>query len=66
MLIPDGAEARRGFRMRYWLLKTLIGLQIALVVGIILFFSFYGQVLSRAALADKLKEEGYEKYAKLF
>jgi murein DD-endopeptidase MepM/ murein hydrolase activator NlpD len=57
MLIPDGAEARRGFRMRYWMLKTLVGLQIALIVGIILFFSFYGQVLSRAAMADKLKDE---------
>ena len=57
MLIPDGAAERRGFRMRFWMFKTLIGLQIALVVGIILFFAFYGQVLSRAALADNLQEE---------
>lgn len=57
MLIPDGTEARRGFRIRQWMLKSiLIGLA-ALMVGIVLFFSFYGGVLRRAAMADQLREE---------
>lgn len=57
MLIPDGTESRRGFRMRQWLFKTItIGLAVILV-GILLFFVFYGKVLTRAAMADKLAKE---------
>lgn len=57
MLIPDGAEQRTGFRIRQWLLKAIIGFLIFLIVGIILFFTFYGKVLTRAAMADKLEKE---------
>ena len=57
MLIPDGTESRRGFRIRQWLLKGILGFVAAILVGIILFFSFYGTVLKRAALADRLEEE---------
>ena len=57
MLIPDGTESRRGWRMRQWLLKTLVGAFIALLVGIVLFFVFYGQILTRAAMTEKLQDE---------
>lgn len=57
MLVPDGTEARSGFRIRKWLLKFIVGLLIAILVGIVLFFAFYGKVLTRAAMADQLQEE---------
>ena len=57
MLIPDGTDARHGLRMRVWVLKLIVAALIALLIGIALFFSFYGQVLTRAAMAGKLKEE---------
>ncbi|NOY87824.1 MAG: hypothetical protein GXO93_00350 [FCB group bacterium] len=57
MLIPDGTENRKGFRIRQWLLKFIVGFVIFLLVGIILFFAFYGKVLTKAAMADKLAKE---------
>jgi len=57
MLIPEGTESRRGFRMRAWVLKLVVGFVVALLIGIILFFAFYGKVLTRAAVADKLAKE---------
>ncbi|MCB2230213.1 M23 family metallopeptidase [bacterium] len=57
MLIPDGTEARNQWRMRQWLLKLIVGGVIAILVGIILFFSFYGSILSRAALTEKVQAE---------
>lgn len=57
MLIPDGTEARKGWRIRQWVLKTVLWSLAALLVGILLFFAFYGQVLSRAAMTDRLRAE---------
>jgi len=57
MLIPDGAEARRGFRIRQWVLKAIVALTAVVLVGIIVFFSVYGKVLTRAAMTEKLTEE---------
>lgn len=57
MLIPDGTESRRGYRMRQWVFKLIVGTAVVLVVGIVLFFAFYGKVLTRAAMADKLAKE---------
>ncbi len=57
MLIPEGTESRRGFRMRRWVFRLLLGTLIVVLVGIVLFFAFYGKVLTRAALADKLAME---------
>ena len=57
MLIPDGTEQKTGFRIKQWLLKSIIGLIIIILVGIVLFFAFYGKVLTRAAMADKLANE---------
>jgi len=57
MIIPDGAEARRGFRMRQWHYRAILGGLGVLIFGIILFFLFYGKILTKAVLADKLQEE---------
>ncbi len=57
MIVPEGTESGKEFRIKQWFLKFIIGFIIFLVVGIILFFSFYGEVLSRATLTDKLKNE---------
>jgi len=57
MLVPDGTEPRSGWRVSQRLLKTIvIGLG-CLLVGIILFFIFYGQVLSRAAITERVVAE---------
>lgn len=57
MLIPEGTESRRGFKMRAWVLKLVVGFVAVLLIGIVLFFAFYGKVLTRAAMADKLAKE---------
>lgn len=57
MLIPEGAEARRGFRIRTWLLQAILGGFGILIVGIILFFLFYGKIIGKAAMADGLEAE---------
>ena len=57
MLVPDGAEARYAIKMRDWLFKLTVGFCVLLLVGIILFFAFYGKVLSMASQAGELKEE---------
>lgn len=57
MLIPEGTESRRGFKMRRWLFQFLVGASAVILVGIILFFIFYGKVLTRAAMADKLAKD---------
>jgi murein DD-endopeptidase MepM/ murein hydrolase activator NlpD len=57
MIIPDGAEERRGFRIRAWLLKAFVGLTALVVLGIMLFFIFNGKVLSRAATTERLIDE---------
>ncbi len=57
MFIPDGAEARRGYRIRVWMLKAALWTLAALLVGQVFFFAFYADVLTRAALTDKLTAE---------
>lgn len=57
MVIPDGAEPRRGIRMRQWHYRAILGGLGVLILGILLFFIFYGPILSKAFLADKLQEE---------
>ena len=57
MLVPDGTEPRTGWRIQQWLLKTIvIGLG-CLLVGILLFFIFYGQLLTRAAMTEQVVAE---------
>jgi len=57
MIIPDGTGARREFRMRSWLLRTLLLLLGAIIIGIVLFAAFYGQVLERAAITERVQAE---------
>jgi murein DD-endopeptidase MepM/ murein hydrolase activator NlpD len=57
MFIPDGAEARRGYRIRLWVLKAVMWTLAALLVGQVFFFAFYADVLKRAALTEKLAAE---------
>ncbi len=57
MIIPDGAEARRGIRMRQWHYRAILGGLGILILSILLFFLFYGKIISKAVLADKLQEE---------
>ncbi len=57
MLVPDGTEARLSWRVRQWVLHVLVWGLVFLLVGIVLFFSFYGHILSRAARTDQLIEE---------
>jgi murein DD-endopeptidase MepM/ murein hydrolase activator NlpD len=57
MLVPDGTEPSSGWRIRRWLLKTIVIGLACLLVGITLFFIFYGQVLSRAARTERVVAE---------
>ena len=57
MIIPDGTENRRGFRVRKWVLQAAAAGLVVLVLGIIIFFSAYSKIMVRAAMTDKLKEE---------
>lgn len=57
MFVPDGAGTGKEIRMQRWLLKSAAIALIALLLGILLFFSFYGSVLTRAAMTDSLKKE---------
>jgi hypothetical protein len=40
-----------------WTLKLLVAIAIALLLGMILFFIFYGQIISRAMRTDELTQE---------
>ncbi|PKK83974.1 MAG: hypothetical protein CVT49_05990 [candidate division Zixibacteria bacterium HGW-Zixibacteria-1] len=57
MIVPDGVENPFGIRVRAWLFKTGIAIAALLMVGLILFFAFYGKIVVRAALAGRLEEE---------
>lgn len=57
MFVPEGAGRGKEIRMRQWLLKSIAISVAALLAGILLFFSFYGSILTRAAMTDKLKSE---------
>jgi len=57
MVVPDGVEHPIGIRMRAWMFKILVTLFAFFIVGVILFFIFYGKIVARAAMATKLEEE---------
>ena len=60
MIVPDGVESPFGIRMRAWMFKALIAFVSIVLVGLILFFAFYGKILSRAALTGQLEIENEE------
>ncbi len=57
MIVPDGMESPFGIRVPSWLFKSILAGAVLLIVGLILFFSFYGSILTRAIKADRLEEE---------
>ena len=57
VLVPDGTETRRDFRIRKWVLRLIVAVFAAVLIGIAVFFILYGKVLSRAALTEKLMAE---------
>jgi len=57
MVIPDGVENPFEIRIKAWLFKALVVCTALLLLGLIIFFSFYGKILTRALLADKLENE---------
>ncbi len=57
MIVPEGSEARRGIRLPVWIFRAAVVTFGLVVVGIILFFVFYGQMLSRVAMTNKISEE---------
>lgn len=57
MIIPDDADSRREIKIHKGFFKFLVSLVILILIGIILFFVFYGKLLTRATLADKLEKE---------
>jgi murein DD-endopeptidase MepM/ murein hydrolase activator NlpD len=60
MVIPDDAHAPKEWKVRLVVLQ-LIGVGIGLVVlGIVLFFVFYGTMVYRTALAERLQSENEE------
>lgn len=56
-MIPDGTGQRREFRIRSWLLRTILLLLGGMIVGIVLFAVFYGQVVKRAAITERVQAE---------
>lgn len=57
MFIPQDGDQRRAWRVRPWVLKGF-GITLGtLVVGIVLFFVFYGKVLSRALMTEQVMAE---------
>ena len=60
MVIPDDAHAPKEWKVRLVVLQ-LIGVGIGLVVlGIVLFFVFYGTMVYRTAMAERLQTENEE------
>ncbi len=57
MLLPEGGASGKEYKLKSWLLKFMISSLVALLLGIILFFSFYGKILARAATAEQLEKE---------
>ena len=57
MLIPDGTENRKGIKVRQNLFKIVVSVFILLQVSILVFFLFYGKIVTRATQADALEKE---------
>jgi len=57
MMVPDGTEGRMAWRLKQWVIYAILGGLATLVLVIILFFIFYGQIISRAAMAERLLDE---------
>jgi murein DD-endopeptidase MepM/ murein hydrolase activator NlpD len=59
-LIPDGTEAGKSWRVRRYVLQIAAVAFGLTVLGIVLFFVFYGTMVARTAMAERLKAENDE------
>ncbi|MBU8933853.1 MAG: M23 family metallopeptidase [candidate division Zixibacteria bacterium] len=57
MFVPDGAQPRRGLRVRQWLVRLAGSVLVLVILGMIVFFSTYSGIIGRAAMTDRLREE---------
>ncbi len=57
MLVPDGTESRKGLRVKQWLFKFVVSVFVLLQVSMLVFFIFYGQIITRATEADAYEKE---------
>ncbi len=57
MIVPDGVGTPMGFKVKGWVLKTILALLGVLILCTILLFFFYGKILVKASEADKLERE---------
>ncbi len=57
MLIPDGTENRKGIRVRQVVFKIVASAFILFQIAIIIFFIFFGSIISRATEADAFEKE---------
>lgn len=57
VLLPEGGASGKEYKLKSWVLKFMVSSLVVLLLGIILFFSFYGKILARAATAEQLEKE---------
>lgn len=57
LLIPDGGEHQRGFKVRRWVLNLTLVSFASLVIGIVMFFAFFGTMAARAIKTEQLAAE---------
>jgi murein DD-endopeptidase MepM/ murein hydrolase activator NlpD len=60
MLVPDGTETGKSWRVRRYVLQVAAVALGLTVLGIILFFVFYGTMVARTAMAERLRAENEE------
>lgn len=56
-LVPDGTGARRAVRMPQWMLRAVVVFLSLIMLGMVVFFAFYGSVLRRAAITEEVMKE---------
>ncbi len=57
MLVPDGMGTPIGFKVKAWVLKTVVALLAVMLLCTILLFIFYGRILVKASEAEQLEKE---------
>lgn len=60
ILVPDGTEQGKSWRVRRYALQMAAAAFGLTIIGIILFFVFYGTMVARTAMAERLKAENDE------
>jgi hypothetical protein len=60
MLVPEGTEAGRSWRVKRYVLQMAAAAFGLTILGIVLFFIFYGRMVARTAMAERLMAENDE------